>query len=84
MKIAAWIPLIREINNSVDFLNLIPNAEEHNIEFAEDQYVNTMGSTRIRSWWIGCLTSNLRNLSSILKIHVKNFSWVTLQIKFQA
>ena len=53
MKIDAWIPLIQEINNSVDFLNLIPNAEEHNLEFVEElniamqknheQYGNTEG-----------------------------------------
>ena len=36
MKIAALIPLILEINNSVDFLNLIPNVEEHNLEFLEE------------------------------------------------
>ena len=52
MNIAALIPLILEINNSVDFLNLIPNVEEHNLEFVElniamqnnkDQYGNTLG-----------------------------------------
>ena len=32
-KIADLIPLILEIGNSVDFLNLIPNVEEHNLEF---------------------------------------------------
>ena len=42
-----------EINNSVDFLNLIPVVEEHNLEFVEelniamyknlDQYGNTVG-----------------------------------------
>ena len=31
MKIAALIPLILDINNSVDILNLIPNVEEHNL-----------------------------------------------------
>ena len=36
MKIAALIPLIQEINNSVDFLNLFPNIEEHNLEFVEE------------------------------------------------
>ena len=35
MKIAAFIPLILEINNSVDFMNLIPNEEENNLEFEE-------------------------------------------------
>ena len=35
MKIAALIPLTLEINNLVDFLNLIPNVEEHNLEFVE-------------------------------------------------
>ena len=53
MKIAALISLILEINNSVDFLNLIPNVEEHNLKFVEelniamyknlDQYGNTVG-----------------------------------------
>ena len=53
MKIAALIPLILEINNSLDFLNLIPNVKEHNLEFGEelniamqkksDQYGNTVG-----------------------------------------
>ena len=53
MKIAALISLILEINNSVNFLNLIPNVEEHNFEFVEelnitmqknlDQYGNTVG-----------------------------------------
>ena len=53
MKITALIPLILEINNSVDFLNSIPNVEEHNLEFVEelniamlknlDQYANTVG-----------------------------------------
>ena len=33
MKIATLIQLILEINNSVDLLNLIPNVEEHNLEF---------------------------------------------------
>ena len=52
-KIAASIPLILEINNSVDFLNLTPNAVEHDLEFIEklnismeknlDQYGNTVG-----------------------------------------
>ena len=36
MKIPALIPLILEISNSVDFLNLIPNVEEHNLEFVEE------------------------------------------------
>ena len=36
MKIAALILLIMEINNSVDFLNLIPNLEERNLEFVEE------------------------------------------------
>ena len=36
MKIAALIPLILEIHNSVDILNLIPNVEEHNLEFVEE------------------------------------------------
>ena len=36
MKILALIPLILEINNSVSFLNLIPNMEEQNLEFAEE------------------------------------------------
>ena len=35
MKIAALIPLILEINNSVDFMNFIPNEEENNLEFEE-------------------------------------------------
>ena len=35
-KIACFIPLILQINNSVDFLNLIPNVEEHNVEFVEE------------------------------------------------
>ena len=53
MKIAAVIPLILQINNSVDFWNLIPNVVEHNLEFVEelniaiekksDQYGNTVG-----------------------------------------
>ena len=53
MKIVALIPLTLEINNSVDFLNLIPNMEEHNLEFVEefnivmcknsDRYGNTVG-----------------------------------------
>ena len=34
MKIAAIIPCMLEINNLVDFENLIPNVEEHNLEFA--------------------------------------------------
>ena len=36
MKIAALIPLILEIVNSVDFLNLVPNDDEHNFEFVEE------------------------------------------------
>ena len=36
MKTAPLIPLILEINNSVDFMNLIPNVEEHNLEFVEE------------------------------------------------
>ena len=36
MKIAALIQLILEINNSVDFLNLILNVEEHNLEFVKE------------------------------------------------
>ena len=36
MTISALIPLTQEINNSVDFLNLIPNVEEHNLEFVEE------------------------------------------------
>ena len=36
MKIAALILLILEINNSVDFLDLFPNVEEHNLEFVEE------------------------------------------------
>ena len=54
MKTAALIPFIKEINNSVDFLNLIPNVEEHNLEFVDelnfamkknlhDQYDSTVG-----------------------------------------
>ena len=35
MKIVACIPLIQEIKNSVDFLNLIPNVEEHNLELVD-------------------------------------------------
>ena len=35
-KIAALIPLMLEINNSVDFLNLISNVVEHNLEFVEE------------------------------------------------
>ena len=47
----AWISLIREFKNSVDFLYLIPNVQEHNIEIVEelniamynlDQYGNTV------------------------------------------
>ena len=36
MKIPPLIRLMLEINNSVDFLNLIPNVEEHNLEFVEE------------------------------------------------
>ena len=36
MKIAPLIPLILEIHNSVNFLNLIPNVEENNLEFVEE------------------------------------------------
>ena len=36
MKIADLIQLILDINDSVDFLNLIPNVEEHNLEFVEE------------------------------------------------
>ena len=36
MKILALITLILEINNSVDFFNLILNVEEHNLEFVEE------------------------------------------------
>ena len=36
MHIAALIPLILEINNSADFMNLIPNVEENNLEFVEE------------------------------------------------
>ena len=53
MKIAALIPLIRKINNSVDFFNFIPSVEEHNLKFVEeldiamqmnlDQYGDTVG-----------------------------------------
>ena len=53
MKIVALIPLIQEINNSVDILNMISNMAEHNVEFVEelniamkknlDQYGNTVG-----------------------------------------
>ena len=32
MKIAALIPLILEMNTSVDFLNLIQNVEEYNFD----------------------------------------------------
>ena len=39
MKIASLIPLILEINNSVDSLNLIPNVEEHNREFVEEHNI---------------------------------------------
>ena len=35
MKIAALIPLIREINNQVDFLNLIKIIKKENLEFVE-------------------------------------------------
>ena len=57
MKIAALIKLMLEINNSVDFLNVILNVEEHNLEFVEelnvamqknlDQYGNTCSGTLI-------------------------------------
>ena len=54
MKIAALIPLILEMNTSIDFLNLIQNVEEYNFDeflgelyFAMqknlDQYDNTVG-----------------------------------------
>ena len=33
MKIAALVMLMLEIHNSVDFLNFIPNVEEHKLEF---------------------------------------------------
>ena len=33
MKIAALIQLIREMNTSVDFLNLIQNVEEYNFDW---------------------------------------------------
>ena len=36
MKIAALIPLLLQINNSVDVLNLIPKVEKHNLEFVEE------------------------------------------------
>ena len=36
MNIAALIPLTLENNNSVDFLNFMPNVEEHNLEFIEE------------------------------------------------
>ena len=32
MKIAAFIPLILEMNTLVDFLNLIQNVEEYNFD----------------------------------------------------
>ena len=53
MKITALIPLILENNKSVDFLNLILNVGEHNLEFVGelniaiqknlDQCGNTLG-----------------------------------------
>ena len=50
MKIAAFIPMILEINNSVDFLNMIPNVEEHNLEFVEELGpIRRYFWTRIRS-----------------------------------
>ena len=71
MKIMALIQLILEINKSVDFLNLIPNVEEHNLECVVelniaikknlDQYGNT--GTRIRSSRIDRRTRSSRNLS---------------------
>ena len=49
----ALIQLTLEINKAIDFLNLIPNVEEHNREFVDelniaikknlDQYGNTVG-----------------------------------------
>ena len=36
IKIVGLIPLILDINNSVDILNLITNVEEHNLEFVEE------------------------------------------------
>ena len=36
MKIAALIQLILEINNSVDFLKLIPNVEEYTLDIVEE------------------------------------------------
>ena len=72
MKIAALIPLMLENINSVDFLNLIPNVEEHNLEFAEliiamlkilHGSIRQHSGTRIRSWRIDRRTRSLWNLS---------------------
>ena len=36
VKIAALFPLIQKFNELIDILNLIPNVEEHNLEFVEE------------------------------------------------
>ena len=53
MMYAALIPLVLEINNSVDFLNLIQNVEEYNFDWIRRRtlYCNEeeLGSIRQRS-----------------------------------
>ena len=55
MKIAALMSLVLEINNSVDFLNMIPNAEEHNLEFVEELKL------QCRRTWINAATQSDSN-----------------------
>ena len=73
MKIAALIPLILEMNTSVDFLNLNQNVEEYNFDWICRRTlfcnVEVLGSirqhsgTRIRSWPISRRTRSSWNLS---------------------
>ena len=56
MEIEAWTPLLQEINNSVDFLNSIPNVEEHNLDSVEVLILQW------RRTWINTTTQRDSNL----------------------
>ena len=74
IKIAALIRLILEINNLVDLLNWIPNAEERNLEFVEDPNicnVEKLASVRQR-WDSNSILTNRSTNSQFVELVERN------------
>ena len=81
MKIAALIPLILAIYNSVDILNFIPNVEEHNLEFLDELNIAMYRRTRIKTatrWDSNSILTNWSPNSQLVELVEGNTQLVEL------